>query len=94
MAEYDRDFYAWMLAQAEALRAKDWRVLDLEHLAEEIEALGRSDRRALQSQLRILLLHLLTVDSLRNPSGCYPFQVLTHLHRKPDRGRRHGQVSV
>jgi hypothetical protein len=47
MAEYDRDFYAWTVAQAEALRAKDWQALDLQHLAEEIEALGKSDRRAL-----------------------------------------------
>jgi hypothetical protein len=49
MAEYDRDFYAWTLAQAEALRAKDWQTLDMEHLAEEIEALGKSDRRPPES---------------------------------------------
>jgi Domain of unknown function DUF29 len=67
MAEYDRDFYAWTLVQAEALRAKDWQALDLEHLAEEIEALGKSDRRALQSHLRILLLYLLKVAHQRQP---------------------------
>jgi Domain of unknown function DUF29 len=33
--------------------------LDLEHLAEEIESLGKRDRRTLESQLRRLLLHLL-----------------------------------
>jgi hypothetical protein len=58
MAEYDRDFCAWTLAQAEALRAKDWQALDLEYLAEEIQALGKSDRRALQSHLCNLLLQL------------------------------------
>ena len=42
---YDRDFYAWTLVQAEALRAKDWHTLDIEHLAEEIEDLGKSDHR-------------------------------------------------
>jgi Domain of unknown function DUF29 len=67
MADYDRDFYAWTLAQAEALRAKDWQALDPEHLAEEIEGLGKSDRRALQSRLRILLLHLLKVAHQRQP---------------------------
>jgi hypothetical protein len=67
MADYDRDFYAWTLAQAEALRAKDWQALDPEHLAEEIEGLGKSDRRALQSHLRILLLHLLKVAHQRQP---------------------------
>jgi hypothetical protein len=67
MADYDRDFYAWTLAQAEALRAKDWQALDPEHLAEEIEGLGKRDRRALQSNLRILLLHLLKVAHQRQP---------------------------
>jgi hypothetical protein len=62
---YDRDFYAWTLAQAEALRAKDWHALDSEHLAEEIEDLGKSDQRAVQSHLRIILLHLLKVTHQR-----------------------------
>ena len=65
MADYDRDFYAWTLAQAEALRAKDCRALDMDHLAEAIEDLGKSDRRAIQSHLRILLLHLLKVAHQR-----------------------------
>ena len=65
MAEYDRDFYAWTLAQVGALRAKVRQALDRGHLAEEIEALGKSDRRALQSHLRLLLLHLLKVTHQR-----------------------------
>jgi hypothetical protein len=56
---YNTDFYAWTQAQAKALRAKDWNALDLEHLAEEIESLGASDRRAIRSHLRILLMHRL-----------------------------------
>ena len=56
---YDADFYAWTQAQAGALRAKDWKALDLEHLAEEIESLGVSDRRTIRSHLRILLMHRL-----------------------------------
>jgi Domain of unknown function DUF29 len=56
---YDTDFYAWTQAQAGALRAKDWKALDLEHLAEEIESLGASDRRAIRSHLRVLLMHRL-----------------------------------
>jgi Domain of unknown function DUF29 len=57
--DYDTDFYAWTQAQATALRAKDWQVLDLEHLAEEIESVGQRDRDATESQLVRLLLHLL-----------------------------------
>jgi hypothetical protein len=56
---YDDDFYAWTQAQAAALRAKAWEALDLDNLAEEIESLGKSDRRAVQSHLKVLLQHLL-----------------------------------
>jgi Domain of unknown function DUF29 len=57
--DYDTDFYTWTQTQAAALRAKNWAALDLEHLAEEIESLGRSERYAIESQLERLLLHLL-----------------------------------
>jgi hypothetical protein len=59
MGDYDADFYRWTQTQAAALRAKDFAALDLENLAEEIESLGRSDRRAIVSHLERLLLHLL-----------------------------------
>ncbi len=56
---YETDFYRWTQTQAAALRQKDWAALDIEHIAEEIESLGRSDRRAITHQLERLLLHLL-----------------------------------
>lgn len=56
---YDTDFYQWTQAQAAHLRAKAWAALDIDHLAEEIESLGASDRRALRSQLMRLSQHLL-----------------------------------
>jgi uncharacterized protein DUF29 len=56
---YDTDFYTWTQAQAQALRAKDFPALDLEHLAEEIEDVGNSVRFAIESQLVRLLTHLL-----------------------------------
>ncbi len=58
-ATYDTDFYAWTQEQAALLRAKAWEQLDLDNLAEEVEALGKSDRRAVQSHLVVLLQHLL-----------------------------------
>lgn len=66
---YDADFYTWTQTQAAALRAKDWPALDVDHLAEEIESLGRSDRDAIESQLVRLLLHLL---KLRDDSATRP----------------------
>jgi Domain of unknown function DUF29 len=56
---YDTDLYAWTQTQAKALRTKRWEALDLEHLAEEIESLGIKQRHAVDTHLRILLLHLL-----------------------------------
>jgi Domain of unknown function DUF29 len=57
--DYDTDFYAWAQTQAAALRAKDWTALDLEHLAEEIDELRQTERKAVRSQLRRLTSHLL-----------------------------------
>jgi Domain of unknown function DUF29 len=56
---YDSDFYVWTQDQAAHLRAKKWPALDVDNLAEEIESLGRSQRKALRSHLRNLLIHLL-----------------------------------
>src|SRR5258708_16985298 len=59
---YDNDFLAWSKQQAEALRAamRDGsnQSLDFGNLAEEIEDLGKSVRRELQSQLRRVVRHL------------------------------------
>jgi hypothetical protein len=59
MSDYDTDFYAWTQVQAAALRAKHLAALDIEHLAEEVEDLGRAVRKGIGSQLERLLLHLL-----------------------------------
>jgi Domain of unknown function DUF29 len=57
--DYDTDFYAWTQAQAAAIRAKEVTALDIDHLAEEVEDLGRAVRKAIGSQLERLLSHLL-----------------------------------
>lgn len=56
---YEADFYAWTAQQAAAIRARQWERLDIENLAEEIESLGRAERRELESRLAILVGHLL-----------------------------------
>jgi hypothetical protein len=62
---YDRDFFLWTEEQAAALRrAKDSNLpLDWENLAEEIESLGKSDRRQVTSQIRRILRHLLKLEA-------------------------------
>jgi hypothetical protein len=56
---YDRDFYAWANEQAALLREGKLAQADIENIAEEIESMGRSEKRELINRLRILLLHLL-----------------------------------
>ncbi|MBW4699987.1 MAG: DUF29 domain-containing protein [Aphanocapsa lilacina HA4352-LM1] len=56
---YEDDFHAWTAQQAALIRARQWERLDIENLAEEIESLGRAERRELESRLAILVGHLL-----------------------------------
>lgn len=56
---YERDFYAWTIDQAESLRQQKWDGLDLPNLIEEVESLGRQERRELRNRLGILIGHLL-----------------------------------
>ena len=56
---YDTDFYSWTQRQAELIRAGRLSELDLENILEEIESMGRSDYRAIESRLTLLFMHLL-----------------------------------
>ena len=56
---YETDFYAWTQAQAVALQQADFDQLDITHLIEEIEDMGKSQQRQLESRLIVLLVHLL-----------------------------------
>jgi len=56
---YERDFYAWANEQASLLRAGRLSEADLANIAEEIESIGRSEKRELANRLRVLLTHLL-----------------------------------
>ena len=58
-AGYETDFYAWANEQGALLRAGKYSAADIENIAEEIESLGRSEKRELVSRLNVLLLHLL-----------------------------------
>ena len=58
-ATYTADFNLWIGRTAQLLRERRWHEIDLEHLIEEVEDLGKSERRAIASQLTRLLLHLL-----------------------------------
>jgi hypothetical protein len=68
---YEEDLFAWTQEQAALLRAHAQEGLDWENLAEELESMGRRDRRELKSRIRVILLHLLKWQAkpdLRGPS--------------------------
>ena len=58
-SDYDTDFYEWTQHQAAALVAGHVSELDLANLADEIESLGKRDRRGLRNNLKVVLTHLL-----------------------------------
>jgi hypothetical protein len=61
---YDEDFYAWTQEQAEALRThfKGDNRIDVEHLAEEVEDLGKSELHAVESFVEQIIAHFLKLD--------------------------------
>jgi len=56
---YDTDCYAWANTQAELLRAGKLGEADIEHIAEEIESMGKGELRELENRLAVLFTHLL-----------------------------------
>ena len=62
-ADYEEDFYAWTVEQARLLRSGEFSSIDAANIAEEIESLGKSDRRELRSQIRRILRHLFKLDA-------------------------------
>lgn len=56
---HETDFYAWTQAQAAALQQANFDQLDIANLIEEIEDMGKSQQRQLESRLIVLLVHLL-----------------------------------
>jgi hypothetical protein len=54
-----QDFYGWTQQQISLLRSRRFNEIDLENLIEEVESMGNSELRELESRLTILLMHLL-----------------------------------
>ena len=68
---YETDYFGWTREQADLLQKRDFENLDIEHLREEIESLGNSERNALESHFSILLIFLLKMEyqpSMRSKS--------------------------
>lgn len=59
ITKYETDVVAWANEQARLIRAGRFDLLDLEHIAEEIEDVGKSEQRELANRMAVLLAHLL-----------------------------------
>ena len=59
MNDYNLDFFHWTEQQAEYIKSGKFSLLDINNLAEEIESMGRSEKRELLNRLMVLLMHLL-----------------------------------
>jgi hypothetical protein len=57
--DYDSDIIAWANEQARLLREGQFSKLDIEHIAEEIEDVGKGEKRELRNRTAVLLAHLL-----------------------------------
>lgn len=57
--EYKTDFYAWIIHNTDLMRQGRLSEIDIEHIAEELEGMGRSEKRELINRLAILMAHLL-----------------------------------
>ena len=56
---YDQDYYLWLRTTINQLRTGQFSAVDLENLLEELETMGKSEKRAIESLLTKLLVHLL-----------------------------------
>ncbi|SJM91286.1 conserved hypothetical protein [Crenothrix polyspora] len=56
---YETDVVAWANEQAWLVRNKMFDLLDIEHIAEEIEDVGKSEQRELANRMTVLMAHLL-----------------------------------
>ena len=98
---YDIDFVEWSARMARLLREGRFNEVDLEHVAEEIEDLGRSERLAVRSQLRRMLAHLIKMRiqperagaSWRGSIVSARIEILDHISDSPSL-RRHAETSL
>jgi hypothetical protein len=71
---YDQDFYEWTQENARLLRERRFSEIDIDNLIEELETMGRGDKRAFVNYLAVLIAHLLKWErqtALRSRSWKY-----------------------
>ncbi|AFY33075.1 DUF29 domain-containing protein [Calothrix sp. PCC 7507] len=79
---YEQDFYLWIQTTIELLKQGQLTELDLENLIEEIATMGRSEKKALRSNLEVVLMHLLKYQyQAEKRSGSWRATIREHRKR-------------
>ncbi|MGB7250147.1 MAG: DUF29 domain-containing protein [Phormidesmis sp.] len=79
---YEADYAQWIEATLQKLQQQDYAAVDWENLIEEIEDMGRRERRALVSNLIVLLVHLLKWQyQPERRSGSWSGSIVEHRRR-------------
>ena len=79
---YDRDFYLWLQTTINHLQTGQMSEVDWVNLIEELESMGRSEKQALQSNLQVMLIHLLKYQfQPEQRSNSWRFTLLEHRDR-------------
>ncbi|NJP09348.1 MAG: DUF29 domain-containing protein [Leptolyngbyaceae cyanobacterium RU_5_1] len=79
---YQQDYYIWLEKMAQLLRTGNLKELDRVNLAEEIEDMGKREKRSVESNLEIVLMHLLKYKyQPEQRSNSWRFTLLEHRDR-------------
>lgn len=79
---YEADYMQWILTTAEKLRHQEYAHVDWANLIEEIEDMGKRERRGLESNLTVLILHLLKWQHQPNRrTGSWAGSIVEHRRR-------------
>jgi Domain of unknown function DUF29 len=79
---YDVDFHLWLESNIKLIKEGKLYQVDLENLLEELESMGNSDKSALESNLAILLMHLLKYKYQKNKrSNSWRYTIIEHRDR-------------
>ncbi len=83
---YEQDFVAWCEDTVAKLRKRDLDYLDFDNLIEEVESLGKSDRRELRNRLMVLFAHILKRMYVNSPENFNGWEVTIVEQRKQLKG--------
>ncbi len=82
---YERDFYQWIEETSHLLEEGKFAQLDIQNLVEELQTMGRSEKRAIRSNLTVLLHHLLKWKYQPNKqSSSWVYTIREHRKRIKD----------